>query len=236
MDRSALRMGGVLVAALGVSAALGNFLHPPQPASLEAFAGMDQGVWNLAHVAIGVAGLLLVVSALFLARQFTDAAGEGWALVGAGSLILGGVGILAVGAIETSGFQALLGQVDSAGAGAEHAFLAATAGMGALATAAFLLMATGVLTFGVAMSRSEAWPAWAAWSGVAIGALGLVINVTGILLPDAVANVPFYLIAAWFVAAGSLLFMMGRPQPAPQAEIPAQEQASSGPGTGYGDY
>ena len=206
MDRKSQQLGGILLLLAGLVGIVGSFLHGPQPGTLEAFAELGTG-WTVSHVAIGIMGTLFAISALFLARGFRGAAGEGWALAGSGALLLAGVAALAIGALETAGFSALLAA--GGGAPAEHAFLATSSVMGSMATAAGFLLPVAIAAYGLGMLKDQGWPAWLAWLGVVIGVVSLAVRVFGIPLGP-VPNLPFYLSNGWFAIVGVIFMGRGR--------------------------
>lgn len=227
MDRTTLKLGGVLLAVVGLSGIVGGHLHGPQPGTLEAVAELG-AVWTVSHFAIGLAGVLLVVSALFIAVHFSGTSARAWALVGSGLFILSGMALWAIGALETAGFSALADQAGTAGG--EAAFLAVTTVMASMAAGASLLVAAGIAACGIAMLRHEAWPSWMAWTAVGVGVLVLAVNGFGISLPQALALAPFQLLNAWFVLAGFLMFRMagadaGAAAAAPPVAPPAEDTA-----------
>lgn len=229
MNRATYQIGGsllVLAAVIGVTA---GFLHGPQPQSLEALAALGAG-WTVSHVFIAVAGTLFAVTSLFFVRHFAGSAGEGWALLGAGSLLLGGVGLLTVGAVETAGFTGLLGaEAGGEAVAAEHAFLATTAVMGAMATATSFLMAGAIAALGAGMLGDAAWPGWLAWLGIGIGLAVLALNTFGIAVPGA-PGIPMYLLNGWIAVAGVIFFRAGRT--ALPDEVPVQQRPETSPRSG----
>jgi hypothetical protein len=205
MDKKSYRLGGIVLLLAALVGVVGGFLHPPQPGTLDAFAELGTQ-WTVSHVAIGMTGTLLAISALFLARHFAGTAGEGWALVGSGALLLAGVAILAVGALETAGFSALLA-ADS-GAAAEHAFLATSSVMGSMFAAARLLGPVAITAYGLGMLKDQGWPMWLAWLGVVIGVALLAVNVFGISLGPA-SNLFGYLSNVWYAIVGTIFMGKG---------------------------
>lgn len=232
MDRTSARLGGVALVLAGLMGIVGGFLHGPQPGTVEAYAELGTA-WTASHVAIAAAGTLLVVSALFLARSFVASAGEGWALLGSGVLLLAGVGLLAVGTIETVGFTALAGAASGGSAvAAEHAFLAASSVMTSMAMAAGYLLPVAVAAYGAAMLGADAWPGWLAWIGVVVGAGVLGLHLAGVTVP-AMPQLPMYLLNAWLVVAGVLFFGSAGPaasepeRPTPEPRATATEEQHS---------
>lgn len=210
MDRTSTRLGGIVLVLAAVGALAGGILHGAQPGTVEAYAELG-ATWTASHVAIAVAGTLLAVSALFLAVRFAGSAGEGWALLGSGALLLGGVGLLAVGTIETVGFSGLAGAAEGGNAvAAQHAYLAASAVMTSLATAAGYLLPVAVVAYGVGMLGADDWPGWLGWAGIVIGAAALILTVTGITLPAA-PQLTFYVLHAWIMVVGAIFFGSGGP-------------------------
>ncbi len=206
MDRKSQQLGGILLLLAGLVGIVGGFLHGPQPGTLEAFAELGTG-WTVSHVLIGMAGTLFAISALFLARGFGGAAGEGWALAGSGALLLAGVLALAIGALETAGFSALLAA--GSGAAAEHAFLATSSVMGSMVAAVGFLFPVAITAYGLGMLKDQGWPEWLAWLGVVIGVASLAVNVFGIPLGP-VPNLPFYLGNGWLAIVGVIFMGRGR--------------------------
>ena len=209
MDRKSQQLGGILLLLAGLAGIVGIFLHGPQPGTLEAFAELGTG-WTVSHVAIGIMGTLFAISALFLARGFGGASGEGWAFAGSGALLLAGFAALAIGALETSGFSAALSAREAGGgAAAEHAFLATSYVMGSMATAAGFLFPVAITAYGLGMLKDQGWPAWLAWLGVVIGVASLAVRLFGIPLGP-VPNLPSYLGNGWFAIVGVIFMGRGR--------------------------
>ena len=202
MDQKSYRLGGIVLLLAGLSGIVGSFLHPEQPETLDAFAALGTA-WTISHVAIGMTGTLLLISALFLSRHFAGSAGEGWGLVGSGALVLGGVTILAIGVLETSGFSAAADA--GGGAAAEHAFLATSLVMGSMVAGAGLLVPIAIIAYGLGMLQDQGWPVWLVWLGVVIGVASLALNVFGIQLESA-PNLPLYFSDGWWVVVG-VIFM-----------------------------
>ena len=210
MDRKSQQLGGILILLAGLAAIVGNFLHPTQPQTLDAFAGLGTQ-WTASHVAIGIAGTLFLISALLLARDFRRAAGEGWALAGSGALLLAGVTVLVIAALETAGFSRLLAaQEAGSGVAAEHAFLAVGSVMGSMVTAAGFLFPVATTAFGLGMLKDQSWPAWLAWLGVVIGVASLALNVFGIPLGPVQGALNSYLGSGWFVVVGVIFMARAR--------------------------
>ncbi len=209
MDRSGYQIGGIVLLLAGLSAAVGSSLHGPQPQNLEAFSQLGAS-WAVSHVAIAIAGALFAVSSIALLRHFAGSGGEGWAIVGSGMLLLGGVALLMIGVWETSGFSGLAAaQEAGAGAAAEHAYLATLWVMSSMATAAGFLFPTALAAYGLAMFQDSGWPGWLAGSAVVIGLASLAASVFG--LPLGVASVLLqYAGDAWYALAGLLLLGRGR--------------------------
>lgn len=219
MDRSGYRMGGIALLLAGLAGIVGGSLHGPQPETLADFAALGAR-WRIAHVAIGLTGVLFVVSALALAKYFGGTRGEGWALLGTGTLLLGGVGLLGVGAWETAGFSGLLSaQEGGAGAAAEHAFLATSWVMISMAEAAGFLIPAAIAAYGLGTLKVTGWPAWVSWLGIVIGVASLLIDLFGIPL-GAAAPLPLIAGMAWFGVLG--VFLMGRDTGA-AADVPARQ-------------
>ena len=107
MDQKSYQMGGVVLILAALTGIVGNVLHGPQPATLDAYAALGTG-WMVSHVAIAMTGTLYVIASLFLARHFAGTAGNGHALVATGLVIVGGIAVFAIGALETSGFSTVL--------------------------------------------------------------------------------------------------------------------------------
>ncbi len=203
MDQKSYQLGGIVLILAALAGVVGSILHGPQPQTLDAYSALGTS-WAISHVAIGITGTLFVVAALFLARHFAGTAGEGLALTATGLVLVGGVAVFAIGALETSGFSAVLAA--GTGAAAQHAFLATSAVMGSLATAAGFLFPVAIAAYGLAMLKDGGWPGWLAWLGVVIGVASLAVNVFGISLP--VPNLFGYVSNVWYAVLGVLF--MGR--------------------------
>lgn len=182
---------------------VGGLIHGPQPGTLETFAERAGAGWTVSHVLIAVAGALFGIAAPLIARRFAGAPGEAWGLAGTGALLLTGVGFLAVGALETTGFQTVLGAAEAAeGTGGEAAYLATTAVMASLATAAGYTLAAAVAAYGVALVAGE--PSWLGWAGVVVGVGYAGLTAFDLALP-VLPQAPFYLLGAWLAVAGGML-------------------------------
>ena len=211
MDQKSYQLGGIVLILAALAGVVGSFLHGPQPETLAAYAALGTS-WTVSHIAIGITGSLFVVSSLFLARHFADTSGAGLALVATGLVIVGGVAVFAIGALETSGFSTVLDS--GTGPAAQHAFLATSAVMGSVATGAGFLFPVAIAAYGLAMLKDRGWPEWLAWLGVVLGVASLAVNVFGIPLGP-VPNVFGYLTDGWYAVLG--LLFMGRGQAATPA-------------------
>ncbi len=212
MDQKSYQLGGIVLILSALASAVGSFLHADQPATLDAYNALGTS-WAVSHVAIGISATLLLISSLFLARHFAGTAGNGLALVAAGSLIVGGVAIFALGVLETSGFSAAAAEGGVAG---QHAFVAVSAVMLSMSAGAGFLFPVALAAFGLAMLQDSGWPAWLAWLGVVLGVASLVLNIFGITLPG--PGILSYISNACYLVLGVLL--MGKGQ-AGQAATPA---------------
>ena len=212
MDQKSYQLGGIVLILSALASAVGSLLHGDQPATLDAYNALGAS-WAVSHVAIGISATLLLIGSLFLARHFAGTAGNGLALVAAGSLIVGGVAIFALGALETSGFSAAAAEGGVAG---QHAFVAVSAVMLSMSAGAGFLFPVALAAFGLAMLQDSGWPAWLAWLGVVLGVATLVLNIFGITLPG--PGILSYISNAWYLVLGVLF--MGKGQ-AGQAATPA---------------
>ena len=221
MDRKAHQLGGILLLLAGLAGVVGGVLQAPQPGPLGVLAELS-GQWRISEIAIGVAGALFVISTLLLARHFAGAAGEGWALLGTGTLFLGGVALLGISAWETRDFSGLLA-AQEAGAGfpAEQAFLASTFFMSHMAKAAMFLLPTAITVYGLSMLKASGWPSWLAWIGIVIGVPSLTLALLGVSL-GAVVWLPLVLGNLWFATVG--IVFMGRRRAATTVKALATEQ------------
>ncbi len=192
MDRTVHRLGGTLLLLAGLAGAVGGVLQPPQPGPLAEIAELS-AEWGVTQVAVGMAGMLFVMSTLFLARHFAGAAGEGWALLGTGTLFLGGAALAGIAAWETRDFSGLFAARGSgAGALADHSFSATMFLMSSMAKATSFLLPVAVAGYGVGMLKNSGWPSWLAWLGVVFGVTWLAVGLFGISLGVA-ASLPFVL-------------------------------------------
>ena len=213
MDQKSYQLGGIVLILAALASALGSFLHADQPATLDAYNALGTS-WTVSHVSISLSATLLLIGSLFLARHFADTAGYGLALVAAGVLIVGGVAIFALGALETSGFSAAAAEGGVAG---QHAFVAISAVMVSMATGSGFLFPVAIAAYGLAMLKDSGWPAWLAWLGVLLGVVGLGLNIFGITPPG--PGILGYLNNAWYLVLGVLF--MGRGGSSAPAESPA---------------
>ena len=190
MDQKSYQLGGIVLILSSLTAAVGSFLHADQPATLDAYNALGTS-WAVSHIAISISATLLLIGALFLARHFAGTAGNGLALVAAGSLIVGGVAIFALGALETFGFSAAAAEGGVAG---QHAFVAVSAVMMSMSLGSGFLFPVALAAYGLAMLQDSGWPAWLAWLGVVLGVATLAVNAFGIMLDGyqvtAVGEVP----------------------------------------------
>lgn len=195
---------GLLLATGAVALVVGGLIHGPQPGTLEAYAERAGAGWTFSHVLIALAGALFGISAPLLGRRFAGAPGEAWGLAGTGALLLTGVGFLAVGALETTGFATVLGAAEAAeGAGGEAAYLATTAVMASVATAAGYTLAAAVVAYGAAMVAGGS-SAWLGSTGVVVGVGYAGLTAFGLALP-VLPQAPFYLLGAWLAVAGGMI-------------------------------
>jgi hypothetical protein len=210
MHRKTYQVGGVVLLGAGLIGIVGGILHAPQPATLEAYAELDLGRWRASHVAIALAGVLFAISALAFARHFAGAAAEAWALVGAASLLLGGIALAAIGTLETTGFSALLTAREAAGAvAAEHAFAAVSAVMFSAGSLGGFVFPVAVLAFGLAMLGDTAWPRWLAWAGRLTGVAALVYLLLRPLIKIVLLQQQFELFQSTAEIAGPVFFPGG---------------------------
>ena len=205
MDRSSQQLGGILLLLAGVGGIVGNFLHGPQPQTLEALSELGS-MWTISHALIGIIGTCVVIGALFLARDVGGSSGEGWALAGTGATLLGGMAVFLIGALETTGFSQLL--AGSSGAAADHAFLAVSRVMGSMAAAAGFLFPAAIVAYGLGMLKTQGWPSWLAWVGLGIGVVLLILNSFGISLGAIGGLLNTYAASVWFALVG--VIFMGR--------------------------
>lgn len=223
MEHQTNRVGGSILVLGALLASSGGLLHGPQPVDVPAFEALDTSRWHASHVAIGLAGALFFAAAIYLARHFVGKSGEAWGIAGTAALLLAGIGVVGVGALETTGFSIAHGMHEAGDAAAAHsAFRTITAVMASVATAAGLAGASAALLYGIAMHWTRPWPEWLAWSGIGVGVALLAITLLGITLPGALARIPNLVGQAWWVAVGVILFQMGRegaPVPAYDSEI-----------------
>jgi len=204
MDRQTNQLGGGMLAAAAVLGVLGGAFHAPQPGTLDAFAQIDLGRWRASHVSIALAGSLYVVSALFLARHFSRSRAEGLALAGAGALLLAGLALVAVGAIETTGFSRLIALQANDPMAAAHGFQAVSITMQSLLAPAPYAFPLAVIAFGAVMLRAGG-PQWLGWAGVAIGVGMLALRLFGITIPAPFTLIPNYVSSGWFVIFAAYL-------------------------------
>ena len=101
MDRTGYQMGGIALFLAGLSAALGSALHGPQPQTLEAFSELGAS-WTVSHIAIGVLAHCSRSRRSLWFGILAGTLGEGWALIGSGTVLLGGVALLGIGAIRNT--------------------------------------------------------------------------------------------------------------------------------------
>ncbi len=208
MDQKSYQLGGIALILAALAGVVGIFFHGPQPETLDAYAALGTS-WTISHVAIGITGTLFVVAALFLAKHFAGTAGGGLALAATGLVIVGGVAVFAIGALETSGFSTVAA---GSGAAADHAFIAVSAVVLSMFAGAGFLFPVAMAAYGLAMLKDDGWPAWLAWLGVLLGVASLALNLFGITLP---VPIPGYLSNVWYAILGVLF--MGRGQSAAPA-------------------
>ncbi len=203
MDQKGYQLGGIILILAALTGVVGSLLHGPQPETLDAYAALGAS-WTISHVSISMTATLLLIGSLFLARHFADTAGYGLALVAAGLLIVGGVAIFALGALETSGFSAAAAEGGVAG---QHAFVAVNAVMGSLFAGAGFLYPVAIAAYGLAMLKDDNWPVWLAWLAVVIGLAELAMNLFG-LSGGGVSTTLGYMSSGWYAVLGVLF--MGR--------------------------
>ena len=223
MDRRVHQLGGVVLFLAGMAAAAGGALHPLDAGILAEFGTMDLQ-WRVSQFAILLAGPLFVLSTIFLARHFASAAGEGLALLGTGSLLLGGLALAVVGGGNVAWLMTALDKGGSVGADDlvdGSALLQSTVG------AIGFLFPLSIAAFGAAMVRHGHWPGWLAWAGVAIGTAFVTIQFFDIPLGP-VPSLPHVLAYEWFAVVG-IVFVgktrEGNTAEAPQLETPSDEES-----------
>jgi hypothetical protein len=219
MDRRVHQLGGVVLFLAGMAAAAGGALHPLDAGILAEFGGMDLQ-WRVSQFAILFAGPLFVLSTIFLARHFASAAGEGLALLGTGSLLLGGLALAVVGGGNVAWLMTALGRGGSVGAedlAGGNALLQSTVG------AVGFLFPLSIAAFGAAMVRHGDWPGWLAWAGVAIGTAFLTIQFFDIPLGPG-SSLPHVLAYEWFAVVG--IVFVGKTRERTAAEAPPLETPS----------
>jgi hypothetical protein len=224
MDRRVHQLGGVVLFFAGMAAAMGGALHPLDAGVLAEFGAMDLQ-WRVSQFALLFAGPLFVLSTIFLARHFASAAGEGLALLGTGSLLLGGLALAVVGGGNVAWLMTALGKGGSVGSedlAGGSALLQSTVG------AVGFLFPLSMAAYGAAMVRHGHWPGWLAWAGVAIGTAFVTIRFFDIPLGP-VSSLPHVLAYEWFAVAGIVFVGKTRERnvaEAPPLETPSDDEAA----------
>jgi hypothetical protein len=196
------RFAGFALIAGALLFLIGMLLHPPA----ETLAASHSA---LAHWLYTFSVALLVAGAFGLWRSFAGGAGEGWAVLALGGLVVGMGSAIGVWGAEWAAHVVAERGADAAVTDALLAITLVSApvvgAMGWLAVAAL----------GAAMLRDGSWPVWLGYAGVVVG-LGLAA--TQALLP---ASSPLHMAGllglAWLAFTGWTLFQRA-PTAAPAAD------------------
>jgi hypothetical protein len=181
------RFTGFALVAGALLFVLGMLLHPPAETILASHS-------VLAHWLYTLAVALLVAGAFGLWRSFAGGAGEGWAVLALGALIVAMGSAIGVWGPEWAAHVLAQGGGDAAISDA----LLATTLVSAPVVGAVAWLAVAAL--GAAMLRDGGWPVWIGYAGIVIG-LGLAA--TQALLP---ADSPVHMVGPlgfiWLAFAG----------------------------------
>ncbi len=203
--RSGLGQPAPLVLFVGaLLATVGNALHPfiDAAASVEEVLGTinEHGSWELLHLTIAVAVVLLAGGVVLVCRSLQDTAGASWATLASVFAIVGAT----IFAVQIGGIDgAVMPELAAALAAADDpsAVLTTAAALWAFDQALLGLVVTlyfGALflAFGTALVKAGAFAAWMRWTSVAAGATGVVIGPLMVLgIADEVTFYAFRVVA-----------------------------------------
>ena len=223
MQASGRRVGGYALVASAVVLTAASILSSTMSTSLDAYreAGMPVlGAWLFA-----LSGLLWLAGAVVLARQFNGTAAEGLATLGWAGALCGGVGLFLTGAIGVYGLTGV-----ASGTLFDHpeeAFTALNYTSFAIGLMGIAFYYAGVAFFGLAMARTPGWPAWLAWSGVGIGAVVVLLHLTGFNLSRGAGIAMAFMMLGliWVAVTGWILAGRGTAAAAPAAPQHAHAHA-----------
>jgi hypothetical protein len=207
----------------GVTLAVAQLLHAPQPATQEALQALDGTRWAASHWLIVVGAVLVTTGLVGLSLSVEGAGRPALALLGRVAAVLAGALFVLVGGLETMTYAGIA----SAGPEAAGTFLAVNAVVLGAAGIGLLVFWSGIIASCFAMLADARWPQWVAISGVLIGMANIGLTVTGMggaMVPMAASLVGF----AWVAAAGVLLHRSAGVDAAPGARMPASEAAAVG--------
>ena len=220
-DRSLIRLGAAFGLAGSAIAVLTNLFHPRTPVDDDAewFRVIaDSGLWNLVHLLIGVAILLVLAGLVALSRYIQDTPGSAW---GTFTLVVGVVGAavaLVHTAVDGFAFKHVADRWAAGGAPGDGPLYELVQMMDAISGGLFnmfngTLLGVVPLLGGMAVLRSGRFGAWVGLVGIIGGAIGMALDVYGTIggeltpfVSNAVLTAGTLLATIWAVATNWTMF------------------------------
>lgn len=219
VERDLYRWGGIAAVVGALAALVANALHPRITDLDDATSAMIEevarsGAWVPLHLVL-IAAILLIAGGLFaLARSLKGGPAEGLARLAKGSLLIStSVALVTLGIDGFSSKDASDAWAAATGPGKDAAFAAAAAVV-TVAWGAFMVMTMTFIgltpmLFGLAITRSQEYPAALGWPVAALGAVGIVAGVVGFGGQSTVFWILFLvssgLLTLWILVMGVLL-------------------------------
>jgi hypothetical protein len=184
-DRTMLRLGSASAILGALLALVTNFLHPrlsdyDDPVAEELRVVAESDGWIAIHLGILLATLLITAGLYAASRTLVDQGVETWRRMAVGSLLISTPVTIATLGVDGYATKAV---ADALVGGGQAALAAGTAvrhvgwGFAMLLTITFLGV-TPIL-FGLAVAKSEVYPAAFGWPVVVLGLVSLVAGVLG---------------------------------------------------------
>ena len=220
-DRPVIRLGAALGLVAAMLAVLANLLHPRTPVDSDSawFSVIaDSGLWNLVHLLVAIATLLVLAGLYALARRVQDTPGAAWASVALVMGIAGGAVALVHAAIDGFAFKVVAERWAEAGAPVEGAIYELVQTMDAVSGGLFnvfngTLLGAVPLLGGIAVLRSGLFGGWVGVVGIAGGVIDMALAVYGSLgseltpfLSNAVLTAGAMLVTIWAIVTNWSMF------------------------------
>jgi hypothetical protein len=209
-----------------------NLLHPrttdqADDAGIRMVAGSD--IWIFVHTGIIVALVLTFVGLLIFALSLPERASSWARLAIVTQAAAAGVGALWA-ATDGIAMKEIVDEWAGASGPAKESFFAAARGVEAVSLAgfnAFILLVVGLapLMFGLAVSKSRAYPGWLGSLGVFSGAAGIAVALiqmvagTSVLLTNVIFTIVALLVTIFVGMLGWYLYRGLAVEPPPASEV-----------------